>query len=702
VTTTQPSRVDDGAPTRGGPVVVGGGYRAFLDGLRVVAVYLVVVFHSGSDRFVGGFVGVDVFFVLSGFLVTQLLLRDVVGSGGVGFGRFYARRFRRLLPAAFVVLVVTALVVSALASPVEVADAEGAFRAAFLYVTNWYFIGEATDYFGGDLATNPVLHFWSLAVEEQFYLLWPLLLGGLFAVGGRFGDRQVVVVRAVVAVGAVVSLGWAWSLRSSDPIRGYYGTDARAYQLLAGALIALCPGVLGWAGRFVAPARVAAGVGLVGLVVVASSWVGFDAIGRGMAVTVVTVVVIVALEAAGGGGVAVRVLSAPAVVYLGKISYGTYLWHWPVIWVMARSFDLSVLTTIAVTCLVATGLASLSFQLLEHPIRISGVLDRHRGPVIAAGLAISVVSALVIIPGITDRADPAAATPGGPELATTGFTPVPTDLDYDAIQADFPFPWGCYGKPTSACTIGEGTGPHLLLLGDSHARMLIPTFEAIAEQEGLTFSASVGDACPWQRDLHVSTQSAAKRQACEDARADTYDRVVPDLDPDVIVAVNRGYEAVPVSVGGRQYVGPDRGVLEHPSAAFDAWLEQTTLAAVDDLLAQVGEVVLLEPIPYPRDNADVLTCLSEESVLEACRFVVDPGPSSVELLYRRLDDGDDRLWSLDIDRLVCPFLPICDPIVDQRVVRIDQSHLTRDYAGTLVPPVTELLQSTGILPAISP
>jgi peptidoglycan/LPS O-acetylase OafA/YrhL len=189
----------------------GGRYRPFLDGLRAVAVYLVVVFHAGSDRFSGGFVGVDVFFVLSGFLVTQLLLRDLVATGAVSFRRFYARRFRRLLPAAFVALVVTALVFSALASPVEVADAAGGFKASFLYSANWWFISQSSDYFGADLSASPVLHFWSLAVEEQFYVVWPLLLGGLYALTHRFfGAQQWKALRVIVAVGAVASVTLAW------------------------------------------------------------------------------------------------------------------------------------------------------------------------------------------------------------------------------------------------------------------------------------------------------------------------------------------------------------------------------------------------------------------------------------------------------------------------------------------------------------
>ena len=150
--------------------------------------------------FSGGYIGVDVFFVLSGFLVTQLLLRDVARSGSIRFGRFYARRFRRLLPAAFVALIVTAVVFTAIASPAEVLDAAGSFKAAFLYVTNWYFIHHATGYFGANITTNPVLHFWSLAVEEQFYLLWPLTLGGIFLVTRRLDpDASSECIRIAVA-----------------------------------------------------------------------------------------------------------------------------------------------------------------------------------------------------------------------------------------------------------------------------------------------------------------------------------------------------------------------------------------------------------------------------------------------------------------------------------------------------------------------
>jgi peptidoglycan/LPS O-acetylase OafA/YrhL len=676
------------------------GYRAHLDGLRVVAVYLVVLFHAGSERFSGGFVGVDVFFVLSGFLVTHVLLRDLDGAGSIGFRRFYARRFRRLLPAAAVVLLVSALVYSALASPLEVAEAEGGFRAAFLYWTNWYFIGQSNDYFAADLATNPVLHFWSLAVEEQFYLLWPLLLGGLFAIARRFGARSRRVLWGLVAAGAASSLVWAWLLNGSDPVRAFYGTDARAYQLLAGALVALSPGLLARLGRHAIGARVVAVGALVGLVVVATSAVALDPVERGMAATLAAVVVIVALEAAVGGP-ARWALSRPPVVYLGRISYGTYLWHWPVVWVMARSFDLSVGTTIALTALIATALASLSYELLEQPVRASPWLDRRRTLVIASGLTISVVGAVVLIPRIVDRADPAVtAALGGPELATTGFTPVPADLDVQAIFDEMRgtyFPTACEGPPPEGCTRVQGSGAHVLLVGDSHAAMMVPALRELALQNDLTLSVAVRPGCPWQRGLGVSDPAAERLRGCLAAKEVLYDELIPALDPDLVVVMNGGYEISPDILTGLQYTGPDGEVLEPGSPELEDRLEQTTRTSLDQLRAG-RDVVVLEPVPLEAGGFDPLGCLSEAEVVEACRFVVDPEPTEVERLYRSRADAADDVWSLDLDPLVCPFLPICDPIVDRLIVKADESHLTREFATSLAPALEDYLKSNGILP----
>ena len=224
-------------------------YRPQLDGLRAIAVYLVVAFHSGADRFAGGFIGVDVFFVLSGYLVTQLLVRDIRGRGRIGFGRFYSRRFRRLLPASFVCLLVIAAVYAAVAAPAEVIQGLRGIKAAFLYVANWFFIRESSDYFGANIDASPVVHFWSLSIEEQFYAIWPVLLGGLFLVTRGAGRVRWHVIRGAVAVGALCSLLLAIRLSGTNLNRAYYGTDTRAYQLLAGAFLALTPQLFTYARR---------------------------------------------------------------------------------------------------------------------------------------------------------------------------------------------------------------------------------------------------------------------------------------------------------------------------------------------------------------------------------------------------------------------------------------------------------------------
>jgi peptidoglycan/LPS O-acetylase OafA/YrhL len=203
-------------------------YRPHFDGLRAVAVYLVVAFHAGLGLLSGGFIGVDVFFVLSGFLVTQILMRDLASMGTVRWRSFYARRVRRILPAALVTLLVTAFAYAIIASPVEMFDALGGFRAAFFYVANWYFVHQSTNYFAAPVNSSPVLQFWSLAVEEQFYLLWPLLLGGLFVLtSAARGGRWWIMRGAVVAAGVASALA-ALHIGATNLERAYYGTDTRA------------------------------------------------------------------------------------------------------------------------------------------------------------------------------------------------------------------------------------------------------------------------------------------------------------------------------------------------------------------------------------------------------------------------------------------------------------------------------------------
>ena len=670
-------------------------YRPQLDGLRAVAVYLVVAFHAGIAAFSGGFIGVDVFFVLSGYLVTKLLLRDFAAAGRINLRRFYARRFRRLLPASFVTLIITAIVFTAIASPSDAASALGGFRSAFLYVANWHFIGQSNDYFAANVNTNPVVHFWSLAVEEQFYVLWPLLLAFAYGMTRRAGDRQFAVLRAVVAVAFVISMVGALHIATTNLNRAYYGTDTRAYELLGGALVAMSPAAIDYARRYLRLVNAAGLLGLGLLVLIGTSFFSIGPITRGIVTVAVTCVLLVALEAHDRGP-HVRLLSSPTAVYLGQVSYGTYLWHWPVIVVATLVTHLSPWSMFAIACLLGTGLASLSFQVLERPVRQSRFLDGFRLPVIACGLAISLVSGLVIVPAIMKHGHGASTGPGPLTLHSGGGSgawpvPTPTNLDWKAILAEKPIQPICLGRAVDQCTLVHGTGPKVLLMGDSHARMFIPTFEAIAKRDSLTFSAAVKPNCPWQIGMQYAAPGL--RGACEAYQNDWYTRVVPQLDPDIIVVVDRGLDDpqnfVSVqSTNGRQ--------VAHGSPGYEDALTSGSRQALQRLRRSGRKILIIEPIPLAPLAVDPLSCLSAAKYLEDCRYVASAAATPLVRWYRSEANGTS-LWSMDLSKLVCPYFPICDPVVNGDVVKRDGNHLTEEFALKLVDPIEAQMRSDGIL-----
>src|SRR5829696_2843268 len=327
----------------------GSGFRPDLEGLRAVAVGLVLLYHADVPGIRGGYVGVDVFFVLSGFLITGLLIRELSATGRISLSQFYARRARRLLPASAVVLVVTAVASAIMLPPLRMPDVAGDIAAAAAYVSNYRFAAQATDYLGSELAPSPVLHFWSLGVEEQFYLFWPALLtlvaGVAFArgnVGG--GVHRVAITLAVVFV---ASLGLSLWLTTVQQPWAFFSLPTRAWELALGGLIAI-PVV----GRWIPPA-ISPLLAWAGLALVVYAGVAFNA-GTpfpGLAALVPTVGSALVIAAGlGRDSPAVgpgprpavpgpgRLLSLPPVRFLGRISYSLYLWHWPILVLPAAAF----------------------------------------------------------------------------------------------------------------------------------------------------------------------------------------------------------------------------------------------------------------------------------------------------------------------------------------------------------------------------
>ena len=420
-----------------------------LDGVRALAVLAVLAFHAGLPWASGGFLGVDAFFVLSGYLITTLLLAEQGRTGRIALGSFWRRRAARLLPALLLVVAASTLAARALMPAEDLTRLRGDGLAAVFYLANWRMVLDGDDYFSQTAAPSPFEHTWSLGIEEQFYLVWPLLLTVLIA--GAAGHRTALRRVLVVCVGGVVvsTVLLAAAYRATDPGRAYYGTDTRGASLLVGAALAVAV-----AGRW--PAAVTGGVRLGSraaraalgwAAAIGAGWLvwlvghtdGADArlYRGGLLLVALAVAAVLAHVVLVPDGWSARVLSWRPLVLLGVISYGVYLWHWPVyVVVNAGRTGRTGLDLVALRCLVTLALAVASYLLVERPLR--RLLSQARPWRLAAAgvVAASAVAAVALTSAVTPAAQAGVAPLGA------GAT--------DGIDAVGPVPDGAAGTDTPA------------------------------------------------------------------------------------------------------------------------------------------------------------------------------------------------------------------------------------------------------------
>ena len=420
-------------------------FRPDLEGLRGVAVLLVVLCHVQMPGVAAGFVGVDVFFVLSGFLITGLLIEDRERSGRIRLGAFYARRIRRIVPAAVVVLASTLLAAELLLSPLDVPRVADDGLAAILSLSNVRFALDATDYFAATGA-SPLLHYWSLAVEEQFYLLWPLLL----LVVARLGRPRVSMTVLALAV-LIGSFVLSVAVTSESGPWAYYSLPTRAWELAAGGLLALAAPWYGWLrGR----AAAATGWAGVSLIVVGLATIDATTAYPGVAALLPTLgAVAIIASGAGAGSPGAIVLGLTPLRWLGRISYSLYLWHWPILVLGpvalgleatedgASGADLPVRLGLVALAVAA---ATLTWWFVEQPFRRARMapVRGRRGFALAGAMVLTVVVGSTTMGVAAAReVDAAYDLDPVPVLEEDGeaLSPLPTDdATTDSVDVDDP------------------------------------------------------------------------------------------------------------------------------------------------------------------------------------------------------------------------------------------------------------------------
>lgn len=648
-------------------------YRPSLDGLRGVAVLLVMVFHVGATSLRNGYVGVDAFFVLSGFLVTSILLTELSRSGSLRLSVFYARRVRRLLPASLVVILAVA-VVWPLVAPVAQLDAVAAdARAAALYYANWQFIISGTNYEAEIANASPLVHFWSLSIEEQFYFVFPLVLFALW----RLTGRNLRLLLAAIGVLLAVSLYLQFSIAAGGSAdRAYFGTDTRMYQPLLGAAAAMGVALVVQRRRVV---RFADTVGLVALVVLATGMVDMSRSMRGLLAAGATALLIGALEFGSPTSWTRRVLSSAPLLYLGKRSYGLYLWHWPIVLLTERLLGAEGALRLVIVLVVSSALAELSYNLLEQPIRHATFLHRVPRAVAVSGIALSVATALIaplLLSGAEGTATPTPTRTAGvvDERLADSLGPAPTNVDWRKVTGragNIPDIPNCENDDPDSCFVVRGDGDTVLLVGDSHARMLLPALTEWASQRDLSLAVSIIPGCGWPEG--VRRNASDDKAICHERRADWTTDLVDAVGAEHVVLYQRLPPERLWRNGSVELLDPELQASGYPEGYYQV-MENT----IRRLSEQDVDVVAIESTPFVSEG-DPLDCLSTATRVFDCSWLVPVDTLPEEVLLRSLDSELENVTALDLDDIACPMLPLCVPYIEENFVYQDWNHVHPDW-----------------------
>jgi peptidoglycan/LPS O-acetylase OafA/YrhL len=679
------------------------GSRTFLpevQALRALAVLLVVLYHFWPLRLPGGFVGVDVFFVISGFLITSHLHREVVRRGRISLTSFYARRARRLLPASLLVLLATA-VGSALVLPVtRWVSTAGDILASTFYVQNWGLAARAVDYSAAQEAASAVQHFWSLSVEEQFYLGWPPLILLLIGLAGRLPRmrRDDVLLAGILAV-SVLSLGYSIHATSTDPAAAYFVTPTRLWELGAGAVLALYAH-----GRTLPSGRAAIGLRWVGLAAIAGAALTFSSAtpfpGYLALIPVLGTVAVIAAGDTGARDPLSPLMAWRPVQFLGDVSYSLYLWHWPVIvltpFVLARP-----MTTIDKLFFlgVCIGLAWATKTFVEGPTQRWRWFARPR---VTAGLT---AAAMLVVAGaaglqwyevqrreaatrafleaaLRDPCFGAASLSGDPSCAADVFaspgwvTPLPEDApwfeDPACTFSDEPV-------HLARCRFGDGPPARTVaLVGDSHAEHWRGALHRIAEERNWELVEVLRGGCPATAATVATFRGDTPPDVAECHHwGEQVDRFLAAESPD--------YVFTSAWAGAYTFEGDEPGTRGAAVQGFaDTWT---------DWAATGAQVFVLRDVPTT-GGRDMPECLATHpgAPLDCARPRAEALGEDA-LAEAAVQVASDRIQLVDLTDRFCDDVT-CYAAVGRSMVYYDRDHISGLYSWSLGPYLDERISGS--------
>ncbi|MFD4949117.1 acyltransferase family protein [Streptomyces sp. NPDC058239] len=664
--------------------------RLDIQGLRAVAVGLVVLSHAGVSQVSGGYIGVDVFFVISGFLITSLLLRELATTGRVSVRSFYARRALRLLPASSLVITVTLAGAWQFLSKARLAEYAGDALASALYAVNFRLAAAGTDYLAQNSPPSPFQHFWSLAVEEQFYLVWPLLLRLTWRVA-RGRRRLVAVALGVLCLGSFAA---GVLMTNSSAPWAYFGSLTRAWELGVGALLALGTGRLE---RL--PAALAAPLTWLGLACVTLAAVWYDDEtpfpGYHALLPVAGTVLVLTGGCAPTPHGAGWLLRRRPLVWLGGLSYGWYLWHWPLLVIapaaLGRADGTADVPLALGLCAAALGLAWLTLRLIENPVRFHRAFRRRPRRVLVLGAALSAgASALSLtamaVPPTIEVGDPAPALAKAlsdapapqarlTELLASSPTALPSNLapplpkvrsSRSAVYRD-----GCHvdyaATGTRPCVYGDRTSSRtVVLFGDSHAAQWFPALQRLATTRGWKLVSLTKASC---KVADVTIVSGHKPYtACDTWRSNAMARI-KTLRPDLVV------------VSSSDAGDPARPATD-PLHQWTTGFENT----FRNLGTSGARVAALLDTPWPK--GDPIDCAASNSLqLRTCaNNLPDTTRNATRGTALRTAASTTATTVIDPTPWLCaPRTGICPVVVADTAVYRDDSHLSEAYADALAP-----------------